>query len=123
MEDRNALPRRSAQTRQTYMCCFDQTRLVNGSSLRSKSSPRWRDSFTHPCNRKGYGVMLKSQRYRDHATDCVLSALQASEPYCRQLHLSLAASWVELANQDEVVSRLLSNWGVTAPTEATFVPD
>ena len=119
--DRKTPPRRSAQIGQTYVCCFDQTPLVNGCSLPAKSSPRWRDSFTHPCNRKGYGVMLKSQRYRDYATDCVLSALQASEPHCRQLHLSLAASWVELANQDEAVSKLLSSWGVTAPTEATLV--
>jgi hypothetical protein len=67
--------------------------------------------------------MLKSQRYRDYATDCLLSALQTSEPYYRQLNLSLAASWVELANQDEAVSKLLSSWGVPAPTEATLVPD
>jgi hypothetical protein len=55
--------------------------------------------------------MLDSQRYRDYAAKCLLEAKEASEPYCRRLHLTLAASWIELANQDEAAGRLLMNWG------------
>jgi hypothetical protein len=55
--------------------------------------------------------MLDSQRYRDYAAKCLFAAKEASEPYCRRLHLTLAASWIELANQDEAASKLLVNWG------------
>jgi hypothetical protein len=65
--------------------------------------------------------MLNSERYRDQASACMLAALEPSEPYRRQLHVSLAASWLSLADQDDAMSKLLSGCGV--PIEVSLVPD
>jgi hypothetical protein len=67
--------------------------------------------------------MLDSERYRGHASDCLKATVEASEPRFRRLHLDIAASWLNLANQDDAVSKLLTSWGVTSTTEATLVPD
>jgi hypothetical protein len=58
--------------------------------------------------------MSDAERYRHHAVDCLNAAKEASEPYCRRLHLALAASWLTLASQDDTVSELLSSWGIEA---------
>ena len=47
--------------------------------------------------------MHDSQRYRDNAAECLLAAQEAREPHYRQLHLSMALSWLSLARQDEVM--------------------
>jgi hypothetical protein len=59
--------------------------------------------------------MLDLERYRDQARACMLAALKASEPRRRLLHVSLAASWLSLANQDD------ASWRVTS--EVSLVPD
>jgi hypothetical protein len=56
------------------------------------------------------GVMLDSRRYRRYAAECFLAARKASEPYYRQLNLSMAASWLSLAAQDEAMNRLFAIW-------------
>jgi hypothetical protein len=45
--------------------------------------------------------MHDSRRYRDSAAECLLAAQEASQLYCRELHLSMAISWLSLARQDE----------------------
>jgi hypothetical protein len=67
--------------------------------------------------------MLASERYRAHAADCLKAAGEDLEPHRRRLHLDLAASWLKLANQDDVVDRLIARWAIVAPAEATLVPD
>jgi hypothetical protein len=47
--------------------------------------------------------MHDSQRYRDNAAVCLLAAQEAREPHYRQLHLSMALSWLSLARQDEAM--------------------
>ena len=49
--------------------------------------------------------MHDSRRYRDSAAECLLAAQEASELYCRELHLSMAISWLSLARQDEAIER------------------
>ena len=51
--------------------------------------------------------MHDSQRYRDSAAACLLAARDAFEPHYRKLHLSMAASWLSLARQDEAMEDLL----------------
>jgi len=50
--------------------------------------------------------MHASQRYRDNAAECLLAAQKACQPYYRKLHLSLAASGLSLAHQDEAMQCL-----------------
>jgi hypothetical protein len=47
--------------------------------------------------------MHDSQRYRDNAAECLLAAQKAREPHYRQLHLSMALSWLSLARHDEAM--------------------
>jgi hypothetical protein len=54
-------------------------------------------------------VMHDSQRYRDSAAECLLAAQEASQPYYRKLFISMAASWLSLAQQDEV-NFLVPRW-------------
>ena len=49
--------------------------------------------------------MHDSRRYRDSAAECLWAAQQACQPYYRKLHLSMAASWLSLARQDEAGGR------------------
>jgi hypothetical protein len=46
-------------------------------------------------------------RSRDNAANCLLAAQEAREPYYRQLQLSMAASWLSLARQNEAMDNLL----------------
>jgi len=52
--------------------------------------------------------MYASHRYRDKAVDCLLAARNCP-PYYRKLYLSLAAIWLSLARQDEVMNDLLAS--------------
>jgi hypothetical protein len=55
------------------------------------------------------GSMHDSQRYRDNAAECLLAAQKAREPHYRQLHLSMALSWLSLARHDEALDDPLAN--------------
>jgi hypothetical protein len=60
-------------------------------------------------------AMHDSRRYRDSAAECLLAAQQACQPCYRKLHLSMAASWLSLARQDEAIDNLLANWDTAKP--------
>ena len=47
-------------------------------------------------------AMHDSRRYRDSAAECLLAAQEARQPYYRKLLISMAASWLSLAQQDEL---------------------
>jgi hypothetical protein len=53
--------------------------------------------------------MRGSQRFRYSATECLLAAKKASQPYYRKLRLSMAASWLSLARQDETRDNLFGS--------------
>jgi hypothetical protein len=61
------------------------------------------------------GAMHDSQRYRDSAAECLLAAEEACQPYYRRLHLSMAASWLSLARQDEAIDNLFASWDTDKP--------
>jgi hypothetical protein len=61
--------------------------------------------------------MHDSQRYRDNAAECLLASLEAREPYYRQLHLSMALSWLSLARQDEALDNLLAGRDTAEPVK------
>jgi hypothetical protein len=61
------------------------------------------------------GAMHDSQRYRDSAAECLLAAEEACQPYYRKLHLSMAASWLSLARQDEAIDNLFASWDTDKP--------
>jgi hypothetical protein len=65
-------------------------------------------------------AMHDSRRYRDSAAECLLAAQEACHPYYRKLHLSMAASWLSLAQQDEAIDNLLASWDLV-PYPQTFV--
>jgi hypothetical protein len=54
------------------------------------------------------GVMHDSIRYRDSAAECLLAAQEACQPYCRNIRLSMAVSWLSFARQDEAMDNLLT---------------
>jgi len=56
------------------------------------------------------GVVHDSQRYRYNAADCLLAAKEARQPYYRKLRLSMAASWLSLAQQHEAMDIMLARW-------------
>jgi hypothetical protein len=61
------------------------------------------------------GAMHDSRRYRDSAAECLWAAQEACQPYYRRLHLSMAASWLSLARQDEAIDNLLASWDTAKP--------
>jgi hypothetical protein len=61
------------------------------------------------------GAMHDSRRYRDSAAECLLAAQEACQPYYRKLQLSMAASWLSLARQDEAIDNLLASWDTAKP--------
>jgi hypothetical protein len=65
------------------------------------------------------GVMKASQRYREIATQCLAAARATRDPDSIKLHLSMAASWISLARQDEATADLLASWNVPNPVETT----
>jgi hypothetical protein len=48
----------------------------------------------------------------DHsiASDCLMVAQDACRPGNRGIHLSMAASWLSLARQNDAMDRLLARW-------------
>jgi hypothetical protein len=50
-----------------------------------------------------------SQRYRTNAAEC-LSAAERCDPAHRDLTLAIAASWLSLARQQEVMDEFLAIW-------------
>jgi hypothetical protein len=58
--------------------------------------------------------MHDSQRCRDSAAECLLAFQDARQPYYRNLFLSMAASWLSLAHQDEAVDNLFASWDTDA---------
>jgi hypothetical protein len=61
--------------------------------------------------------MHDSRRYRDSAAKCLWAAQEACQPYYRKLHLSMAASWLSLARQDEAIDNLLASRDMAAPVK------
>jgi hypothetical protein len=55
--------------------------------------------------------MHNSRRYRDSAAECLLASQDAGQPYYRNLFLSMAASWLSLAHQDEAIDNLVCELG------------
>jgi hypothetical protein len=53
--------------------------------------------------------MNETQRLRDYAAECLLSAKNCHSGY-RSLFLSISACWHLLARQDEAVNTLLARW-------------
>jgi hypothetical protein len=56
------------------------------------------------------GAMHDSRRYRYKTAECLLAAQEACQPYYRKLRLSMAASWLSLAQQDEAMDIMLTRW-------------
>jgi hypothetical protein len=56
------------------------------------------------------GIMHDPHRYRDSAAECLLASQDACQPYYRDLFLSMAASWLSLAHQVEVIDNLFASW-------------
>jgi hypothetical protein len=54
--------------------------------------------------------MQNSGRCRSNAAECLLAAQEASQPYYRKLHLSMAVSWLSLAHQYEAKVNPLASW-------------
>jgi hypothetical protein len=59
--------------------------------------------------------MHDSRRYRDSAAECLLASQDAGQPYYRNLFLSMAASWLALAHQDETIDNLFASWDTANP--------
>jgi hypothetical protein len=59
--------------------------------------------------------MHDSKRYRSNSADCLMAAQDACQPGNRGIHLSMAASWLSLARQDETMDDLLASWEATKP--------
>ena len=60
-------------------------------------------------------AMHDSRRYRDSAAECLLASQKACQPYYCKLNLSMAASWLSLARQDEAIDNLLASWDTANP--------
>jgi hypothetical protein len=54
--------------------------------------------------------MHDPHRYRDSAAECLLASQEASQPYYRKLFISMAASWLSLAHEDEAIGNLFASW-------------
>jgi hypothetical protein len=65
--------------------------------------------------------MHNSQRYRHNAAECLLAAQDASQPFYRKIRLSMAASWLSLARQDEAMDNLLASWDEPIKTNGLVV--
>ena len=62
--------------------------------------------------------MHDPKRYRSSAADCLTAARDACRPGNRGIHLSMAASWLSLARQDEAMDDLLAKWETSNPDHA-----
>jgi hypothetical protein len=59
--------------------------------------------------------MHDAKRYRSNAADYLMAAQDACRPGNRGIHLSMAASWLALARQDEAMDDLLASWEAAKP--------
>ena len=59
--------------------------------------------------------MHDSKSDRSDASDCLMAAQDACRPGNRGIHLSMAASWLSLARQNEEMDRLLASWEAEKP--------
>jgi hypothetical protein len=59
--------------------------------------------------------MHNSKRYRSNAANCLMAAQDACRPGNRGIHLSMAASWLSLARQNEAMDHLLASWEAAKP--------
>jgi hypothetical protein len=59
--------------------------------------------------------MHDSRRCRALAVECLLATREPCDRYSRKLNFSMAALWLFLARQDEVVDDLLGRWGTGKP--------
>jgi hypothetical protein len=50
------------------------------------------------------------QSSRGLRKECLLASQDACQPYYRNLFLSMAASWLSLAHQDEAIDNLFASW-------------
>ena len=72
--------------------------------------------YTDPIRQRAHphqimeGVMHDSRRYRDSAAECLLASQDAHQAYYRDLFLSMAASWLSLAHQDEALRQSVPDW-------------
>jgi hypothetical protein len=65
--------------------------------------------------------MLDSERYRGHAAECLVVALETTDPHFRQIHLTLAAAWLTLARDHVAVSKLLTGRDIESAGAPTNV--
>jgi hypothetical protein len=89
---------------------FIQTPSVNERILAESSHHFYGDSTPKHVGGRMERAMYDSQRYRDNAAACLLAAQEARQLQCRRLHLSMAVTWLSLAQQDEA----MDNSGGTA---------
>jgi hypothetical protein len=61
--------------------------------------------------------MHDSKSDRPNASDCLMAAQDACRPGNRGIHLSMAASWLSLARQNEATDRLLASWEAAKPVK------
>jgi hypothetical protein len=59
--------------------------------------------------------MHDAQRYRRCAADCLRAAYGEGKPNSRGLRVSMAASWLSLADRDEAMDELLAQWERVEP--------
>jgi hypothetical protein len=62
--------------------------------------------------------MRDSERYRFKAAECLLAAERCEPSYRKQLHLSMALSWLSLARADEP----FANWNPNLDTGPSAHP-
>jgi hypothetical protein len=98
------------------VCNFVQTpsvnaRILSGSSRYLKMTPHRNTSG------RTEDAMHDSERYRYNAAECLLAAHEERQSCYRKLRLSMAASWLSLARQDEAMDDLLASWDTAAPVK------
>jgi hypothetical protein len=59
--------------------------------------------------------MYDAQRYRGYASECLRAAYRERQPYSRALRVSMAASRLSLAHQDEAMDELQAHWDTAQP--------
>jgi hypothetical protein len=64
--------------------------------------------------------MFASQTYRNNALQCLSAAAAASDAYYHKLQLSIAATWILLARQDETTAAMLAGWGAAEPVSGVL---
>jgi hypothetical protein len=59
--------------------------------------------------------MYDAQRYRGPEAECLRAAYRERQPYSRALRVSMAASWLSLAHQDEAMDELQAHCDTAEP--------